>query len=459
MTSKVPLRDADGNITGIVGIGVDITKRKQAEIALQDSERRHRIISELMSDYAFGNKLNPDGTWENEWITEEAYTRMTGYSPDELSQTLNHYHPEDRERAQRDIDKVIAGESSQGEYRLLIKSGDLRWVTVQRQPIWDEKQERVIGFYGAASDITVRKEAEEALHREHDLLERIAHTSPVGITMVNSEGEATFANRRAEAIFGLTRDEISQRSYNAPRWRITDYDGNDFPAEELPFQRVKRTGQPVYDVRHAIEWPDGHRVFLSINAAPVFGEAGEFEGIVAAIEDVSARKQTDEALLGSEAKLRSIFRVAPTGIGLVIDRVLMQVNERVCEMVGRSQDELVGKSARILYPSDAEYEFVGREKYAQIRDHGTGTVETKWQHKDGTILDVLMSSTPIDPHDHSVGVTFTALGITERKRAEEQALALSIEKERTQVISRFIQAASHEFRTPLSMINLSAHVI
>jgi signal transduction histidine kinase len=86
-------------------------------------------------------------------------------------------------------------------------------------------------------------------------------------------------------------------------------------------------------------------------------------------------------------------------------------------------------------------------------------VETQWQHKDGTLLDVLMSSAPIDPQDLSAGVTFTALDITRRKRAEEQALALSIEKERTHLIAQFIQAASHEFRTPLSMINLSAHVI
>ena len=82
-------------------------------------------------------------------------------------------------------------------------------------------------------------------------------------------------------------------------------------------------------------------------------------------------------------------------------------------------EELVGRSARMVYPDDAEYEFVGREKYRQISERGTGTVETRWRRKDGTVIDVILSSTPLDRDDWEKGVTFTALDISERKRAEE----------------------------------------
>jgi PAS domain S-box-containing protein len=119
-----------------------------------------------------------------------------------------------------------------------------------------------------------------------------------------------------------------------------------------------------------------------------------------------------------EATLRSIFRAAPTGIGMVCDRVIQQANERLCEITGYTREELVGKSARILYGTDEDFEYVGREKYAQIREQNTGTVETRWQRKDGTMIDVLLSSTPIDPNDLSMGVTFTALDITSRKQVE-----------------------------------------
>jgi PAS domain S-box-containing protein len=147
--------------------------------------------------------------------------------------------------------------------------------------------------------------------------------------------------------------------------------------------------------------------------------AAQIGGVIARVRAESQRDATLEALRESEAKLQSIFRAAPTGIGLVSERVLLQVNDRICEMLGYSCDELVGQSARVLYPSDEDFEYVGRE-YAQVRERGTGTVETRWQHKDGRIVDVLLSSTPFDPANLSAGVTFTALDITERLRAESQ---------------------------------------
>ena len=112
----------------------------------------------------------------------------------------------------------------------------------------------------------------------------------------------------------------------------------------------------------------------------------------------------------AEASLRSIFRVAPIGIGVVHNRVLTQVNDRICGMLGYAAEELVGNSARVFYPTDEEFELVGREKYLQIHARGTGSVETRWQRKDGEIIDVLLSSTPLDPSDWAKGVTFTALG-------------------------------------------------
>jgi two-component system, cell cycle sensor histidine kinase and response regulator CckA len=132
----------------------------------------------------------------------------------------------------------------------------------------------------------------------------------------------------------------------------------------------------------------------------------------------SKRKQVEHTLRESESLLSSIFRAAPTGIGVVSNRILLAVNDRLCDMIGYSREEMIGQSARMLYPSDAHFEYVGMEKYRQILQCGTGTVETLWQCKDGRIIDILMSSAPINPLDLAAGVTFTALDITERKKAE-----------------------------------------
>lgn len=146
-----------------------------------------------------------------------------------------------------------------------------------------------------------------------------------------------------------------------------------------------------------------------------------------AIEQVSIQKEKNayELLVKeSDEKLKSIFISAPVGIGLVVNRVLVEVNDTLCNIIGYSRKELIGKSSEMLYPERTDYEFVGKEKYRQIAEKGTGSVETLFKCKDGTIINIILSSTPLDRDDLSKGVTFTVLDITSRKKAEE-ALRLS----------------------------------
>jgi hypothetical protein len=122
-------------------------------------------------------------------------------------------------------------------------------------------------------------------------------------------------------------------------------------------------------------------------------------------------------------------------------------------MTGYSSEELLGQNARFLYPTQEDYEFVGREKYKQIAKYGTGAVETRWQRKDGKIIHVLMSSTPVDPGDLSKGVTFTALDITERKKTEQEIRAAKEKAEESDRLkSAFLANMSHEIRTPMNGI-------
>ncbi|MFZ5882008.1 MAG: PAS domain S-box protein [Chloroflexota bacterium] len=139
-----------------------------------------------------------------------------------------------------------------------------------------------------------------------------------------------------------------------------------------------------------------------------------------AIRYALERHRADETLHKKEAELSSIFRAAPVGIGTTINRVLQEVNSTFCKMTGYAREELLGKPARILYVNDEDYEYVGREKYRQIAEYGVGSVETRFKCKDGGIIDVFLCSTLLDQSDPARGYTFTALDITERKRAEEE---------------------------------------
>ncbi len=187
---------------------------------------------------------------------------------------------------------------------------------------------------------------------------------------------------------------------------------------------------------------------------------------VAALEqEVADRKSLEQAFYSTTARLESIFRAAPIGIGLVIDRVLVEVNDRICKMTGRSRKELIGQSALILYPSQADYEYVGKEKYRQMNAQGVGSVETRWRQKDGSVIDVLLNSVPLNPKNLKAGITFSALDITDRKVLFEKvqnshmALEQRVAERTTELalknreLETFAFSVSHDLKVPLRAVD------
>jgi PAS domain S-box-containing protein len=158
---------ADPAIAGIVVNFHDITARKQAEAARQASEERYRIISELVSDYAFAYRVNPDGSSMLEWVTD-AFTRSTGYTMEEV-QTMEQWtsavHPEDRAIASQRRQRLHAGHLDISEYRLLAKDGRTLWLRFYGRPVWDAEERRVVRVYGALQDITQIKQLEQQLNQ------------------------------------------------------------------------------------------------------------------------------------------------------------------------------------------------------------------------------------------------------------------------------------------------------
>ncbi len=185
------------------------------------------------------------------------------------------------------------------------RSQERIWLSVSASPIWGEDgrvQEVIVGFV----DVSARKRAEDMLHERTSLLQSIIETSVAAIIVVSPEGQITFANKSAEQILGLKRNEIESRRYDTPDWKHTDYDGNPWPDEKQPFVRVMHSGEPVFDVRHAIEWPNGQRVYLSINGAPIKDEQGRITNTVFLVSDMTQNYLAERALRESEERFQQI---------------------------------------------------------------------------------------------------------------------------------------------------------
>jgi PAS domain S-box-containing protein/putative nucleotidyltransferase with HDIG domain len=170
-----------------------------------------------------------------------------------------------------------------------------------------------------AYDITEQKLLEETVLRERSLTDRIMKTSPAGITVIDRKGQIVFANKRAEDIFCLTKNEITQRGYNASEWHITDFDGNPFPEEQLPFTQVMNTGNPVYGVRHAIKLSGRQRVFLSINGAPILDDQSHISEVVFTIDDVTEQRKAEEKVKQSLEKIQKTMNDIVRAMSMIVE--------------------------------------------------------------------------------------------------------------------------------------------
>jgi PAS domain S-box-containing protein len=291
-------------------------------------------------------------------------------------------------------------------------------------------------------------ELEEALRESDERYRRIVELAPNGILTVDLKGCVVACNSAFLELTGFARDEIvgthvskfpTLRLQDIPRYtRLVLSAIRGTPIAPLDFQWIHKDG--------STRWGEARIGLMKKGDKPT--------GLQVMVRDITERKRAEETLREREARMRSVFRAAPIGIGLVVDRVFLDVNDRICEMTGYTRAELIGESARILYPTDEDYEYVGREKYDQIAKRGTGAVETRFQHKEGRILDVLLSSTPLDPDDLSLGVTFTALDITARMQMEERLRR----QERLAAVGQLASGIAHDFNNLLASIILYAQM-
>jgi PAS domain S-box-containing protein len=425
-----------------VTVFFDITSLKEAENALinakEIAEKNQENYMNAILDLNKAQSIAKVGSWkwyiqENqlEWskemyrifeIDEETFT---GNLDDVIKKAI---HPEDKSNVEASNKSAAEkGLPIPLEYRIIVPDGKVKIVWAEAGELIKDKNSKPLILSGIVQDITDRKKAEEELTSRTRALESIFESAPYIMMLLDKQAKVvdlngkgvTFTGRKKEDLLGLLAGEVIKC--------LNSFEGEGCGKNEecltcpilTQLNHTIETYEPVYEAKGSLTVDrKGEILKLELLISTTLIKIKNETDILLTIADITDRVLMEEALRMSEERLQSIFLAAPTGIGVVKDRILNRINPKIIEMTGYSNEELIGKSSRVLYPSQKDFEYVGQEKYGLMSEKGTGIVETKWMKKDGTIIDILLSSTPIDPDDPQKGITFTALDITDRKQSE-----------------------------------------
>ncbi len=320
----------------------DITDRKQAE----ENLRKLSSAVEQTADSIF--ITNKDGIIE---YVNPAFEERTGYTKEEaIGQTPRIVKSgEHNEEFYQELWKtLLSGQTFRRVFINKRKNGELYYEEKTITPLKDE-QGNVSHFVSAGRDITDRKRAETQLREERDMLNAIMETSVAAVTVLDEDGNIIFANTRAEEILGLDKSSITALTYNAPEWKITDFDGKPFPEDQLPFRTVITSNAPVFDVEHAIEWPNRERRLLSINGAPLRDDAGNITRVVFTVDDITEKKKLEAQSLRAQ-RMESIGTLAG-GIAHDLNNILAPIMMSLEILQRKFTDEKSLKILDTLYSS------------------------------------------------------------------------------------------------------------
>jgi PAS domain S-box-containing protein len=407
-----PVQDADGSVLWY-GVTSDITERKQADDKLRESEERHRLISELISDYVYNGTVFANGASETNWVSG-AFEQITGYSIKEVNQFPNGFFDlvqlDDLEALMRGQAQFFQERSRTAEYRIRRKNGDICWLRDYMQITEIDPQTNTIHLMGAVQDITERKQAEEKLRASEERYRNLIENMNEVVMEVDERGDFCFISPNYTKLAGYS----SEWELNTSALDHVHPDDIPLLLQTLQNDLLKFDQSIVYRV----QTQNGDWHWIEASGHSYQTETGE-NHIISVARDVTERKQAEEALRASDERLRKVLQTTSDGFWIVNSSgSFLDINEAYCTMTGYSREELLRMSISDVEAMQTVQDIGEHIRY--IFSDGSDRFESRHRRKDGSAFDVEISVNVIN-RETGFMVCFIR-DITERKQAEKEAL-------------------------------------
>lgn len=477
-----PVKSSQGEVDFWLGSTADVHERCLKERQLRESEARFRQLADALPQIVWMTDAQGRLDFHN-----ARWYEYTDLPEDAASREINNrfLHPEDEPKIQAAWQAAfVSGRPFEHEARIRHgRSGEYRWFLCRAVPVFDDAG-RVARWFGTSTDIDHQKrieqqlrDAESSLRELNITLEaRVAERSEAAeqraralafserelrcqtlvmqsilesmgdaVIVADKQGRIMLGNRAARDHYTIERGRTIE-SLTGDISRLYHADGSTpYSIDELPLVRTLR-GQSCDDLEIVVRSVDRKDTLaVSVTGRPIVGDDGGLEGGVIVIRDVTARKRMLAQLQESEERFRKSFEFAAVGKAIVgLDGRFQRVNRSLCELLGYSEDELVGLDFRaITHPSDlaADLDLVRRLAAGEIRSY---ELEKRYVHRDGRLIDTLLSVSLVrDGAEQPLYFLSQIHDLSELKRAECERRRAA---ERTRFVEQTITAGEAEQR-------------
>ena len=398
----------------------DITERKEMEEALKESEAKYRIIVDTACE----------GIWmmNDKFETVFVNSRMTqilGYTVDEMmgKNVSIFMYNEELEEHHKEMEERKKGIPRQYVRRYTRKDGEIIWLFTSATPIFD-REGNFSGSFAMLTDITDRVKAEEALRKSEEKYRKIFEDAVEGIFQTTPEGRYITVNPSFAKMFGFSSPEemISSVKNIGEELYVN-------PEDRLTFRRLLEENDRITGWEVMLYTKGRKKIWNSINAHTVRDKNGRILYYEGTNEDITVKKEMEEALKDSEEKYRRIIDTSCEGIWMMNgDLETTFVNSRMAEIFGYSAGEMLGKNiSAFMFSEELE------DHYKKIADRKKGLSQRyirRFIRKDSQTIWLLVSATPVFDRERNFAGSFAMVtDITELIKIEE-ALRKSEEKYR-----------------------------